>query len=90
MTSISRTTRVRFDGRGTLTYASEVSFSGPSGMAGSRSGKKSGLYRVVGNNILLVFPDGSGDMARIHLRQTSGRITEVKFRGKLYATGLCK
>jgi hypothetical protein len=89
-TSISRSTRVHFDGRGNLSYHSEGGFSGPSGLYANRGKTQRGMYRVVGNTILLVFPDGDGGAARVHMRQSSGRITEVKYRGALFASSLCK
>jgi len=89
-TSISRSTRVHFDGRGNLSYHSEGGFSGPSGLYANRSKAQRGMYRILGNTILLVFPDGDGGVAQVHMRQNSGRITEVKYQGTLFAAGLCK
>jgi hypothetical protein len=89
-TSISRTTRVVFDGKGNLRYASEGGFSGPDGLVHNRSGAQRGLYRVVGKAVYLVFPDGDGAVARVHMRQADGRITELKHGRTLFAAGLCK
>jgi hypothetical protein len=88
-TSYSSSTRVYFDGKGALSYAHEGGFTGPDGLHANRSRKRFGMYRVVGNAIYLVFPDGSAGVAGVHVRQSNGRITEVKYEGRLYAASLC-
>jgi YD repeat-containing protein len=89
--SYSRSTRVSFDGRGGFQYATESSFSSGSGMAYGRNPRPAnrGTYRVTGDKVYLTFGDGSSGVAQVHMRQTSGMITEIKYNGELYATGLC-
>lgn len=89
-TSISRSTRVSFDGKGNLSYANEGGFSGPDGLYHNRSKVQRGMYRVVGKSVFLVFPDGSAGVGRVHMTQRNGRITEIKYEGSLYAAALCK
>lgn len=89
--SYSRSTRVSFDGHGQFRYASESSFSSGSGGAYGRNAGSgnSGRYRVAGNQVYLTFSDGSTGVAQVVMRQNSGRITEIKYKGQLYASGLC-
>jgi hypothetical protein len=89
--SYSRSTRVSFDGRGIFRSSSESSFSSGSGStySGDRNPANSGTYRVVGNKVSLTFSNGSTGIAQVHMRQSSGVITELMYGGKLYATGLC-
>lgn len=89
--SYSRSTRVSFDGRGGFQYASESSFSSGAGIAYGRNPRPAnrGTYRVAGDKVYLTFGDGSSGVAQVHMRQSSGIITELKYNGELYATGLC-
>ncbi len=89
--SYSRTTRVSFDGKGAFQYASESSFGSGAGMAyGRKAGSgNTGRYRVDGNRVHLTFSDGTSGVAQVHMRQSNGRITEIKYNGQLYAAGLC-
>jgi hypothetical protein len=87
--SYSRSTRVVFDGRGGFRYSSESSFSGGAGGAYGSSPTSSGTYRVAGNTVYLTFSDGSTAKAQVKMRQSNGSITELMYRGQLYATGLC-
>jgi len=89
--SYSRSTRVSFDGHGTFRYASESSFSSGAGMGYGRKagGGQGGRYRVAGNQVYLTFSDGSTGVAQVLMRQNSGRITEIKYKGQLFAAGLC-
>ncbi len=89
-TSSSRSKRVYFDGRGWFTFTSESSFSSKSGLAYSKSKAKIGLYRVVGKRIVVTFHTGALGVGHVHMRQRSGRITEFKYSGTLFATALCK
>jgi hypothetical protein len=88
--SYSRSTRVAFDGQGGFRYSSESSFSSSAGQAysGGRPAN-SGTYRIDGNNVYLTFSDGTTGTAQIHMRQSNGAITELMFKGQLYATALC-
>jgi hypothetical protein len=90
--SYSRTRWAYFDGRGNFTYGSEASFSSGSGLYHSGGGNSDGggTYRVMGNQIQLVFSDGSRGLARVVMQQNDGRITEVMYEGTLYAVGLCQ
>lgn len=90
--SYSSTTRVYFDGQGNFSYTSESSFSGDPGLAYGQNQDPAnrGTYRVVGNQVQLVFGDGSRGVATVHMRQNDGRITELMYEGDLYATGLCE
>ena len=89
--SYSRSTRVSFDGKGGFRYASESSFGSGAGMAYGRNAGSgnTGRYRVAGDKVHLTFGDGSSGVAQVHMRQSNGRITEIKYNGQLYATGLC-
>ncbi len=89
-TSSSSSNRVFFDGKGQFSTRHEGSFSGPSGQFYSGGSKEHGFYRVVGNRIFLVFADGSGAIAKVHMRQNNGRITEANYQGTLFAAGLCQ
>jgi hypothetical protein len=88
--SYSRSTRVAFDGRGGFRYSSESSFSSGAGQAysGGRPAN-SGTYRIEGNNVYLTSSDGTTSTAQVHMRQSNGAITEIMYRGQLYATALC-
>ena len=90
--SYSRSTRVYFDGRGQFNYSSEASFSSNAGIAHGSGGNptNSGRYNVQGNRVILIFNDGSQGLAAVHMQQNDGRITELKYEGTLYATGLCE
>lgn len=87
--SYSRSTRVSFDGQGRFRYGSESSFSSGSGQAYGQGGGSQGTYRVSGNSVYLTFGDGSTAVAKVQMKQNSGRITELMYNGTLYATGLC-
>lgn len=91
-TSYSSTGWAVFDGRGNFSYGSEASFSGDAGMyhSGNQNPGNRGTYRVQGNQIHLIFSDGSKSVATVHMQQNNGSITEVMFDGNLYATGLCE
>lgn len=90
--SYSRTGWAYFDGKGKFTYGSEASFSSGSGLYHSGGGNADGggSYRVIGNQIQLMFSDGSTGLAKVVVQQNNGRITEVMYEGTLYAAGLCQ
>jgi hypothetical protein len=88
--SYSSSTRVRFDGAGRFSYSSESSFSGSSGSGYGSGPGTGGTYRISGDTVYLTFGDGSTGTAKVNMRQTDGRITELMFNGQLYATGLCE
>lgn len=88
-TASGRTHRVTFDGRGGFTDNSEATFSGPGTGYYRRSGYKGGFYRIVGRKIIVVRANGAAAVAQVH-HTYGGRITEVKYRGKLYGGANCK
>jgi hypothetical protein len=90
--SYSRTGWAHFDGRGNFTYGSEASFSSGAGLYHSGGGNADGggTYRVMGNQIQLMFSDGTTGLAKVVMQQNNGRITEVMYEGTLYAVGLCQ
>jgi hypothetical protein len=88
--SYSRTGWAEFDGHGNFRYGSESSFSSGAGMAYGGSPGGSGQYRVQGNTVLLIYPDGSQEQAAVHVRQNDGRITEVRYGSDLYSPALCE
>ncbi|RMI25490.1 MAG: hypothetical protein D6681_01460 [Calditrichaeota bacterium] len=86
----SSTTWAYFDGQGNFTYGSEAAYTGSEGSMYNQSpGGEMGQYRVMGNQVLLYFADGSQGVATVHVRQPDGRITELMYEGDLYAVQLC-
>jgi hypothetical protein len=86
----SSSTRVWFDGAGKFSTRTESSFSGSAGSGYGSGPGGGGTYRVSGDTVHLTFGDGSTGTAKVNMRQTDGRITELMFNGQLYATGLCE
>ncbi len=93
--SSSWTTYVSFDGRGSFEWSSESAHSASSydqtgaqtgsGLAyGSNNGNR-GTYRVVGDRILVRFPDGSEGEAYVKERFADGSIGAFTYDGKTYA-----
>jgi hypothetical protein len=68
----------------------KISFDGAGRFIAGSSPASNGTYRVVKEAVVLMFDDGGTGTARIHLRQGDGRITELMFDGRLYATGSCR
>lgn len=88
--SYSHTSRLYFDGQGNFQYGTEQSYGGDAGIAYSDGNDVStGTYRINGNSVQLTFSDGSAYTLQIHFVQDDGRITELKFGEKLFATALC-
>ena len=89
--TISRSTWAVFDGQGRFTYGSSGYSSGPAGTiySGGDGPEGGGTYRVQGNQVYLIYSDGSQDMAMVHNRAGDGRITELKYEGQVFAPGLC-
>ena len=93
--SSSWTTYATFDGKGNFEYSSESAHSSQqydqtgtqtgSGVAYGASGANRGTYRVVGNRILVTFPDGSTGEAQITERFQDGSIGAFKYDGRTYA-----
>ena len=90
--SYSRSTRVFFDGQGGFSYGQESSFSSGAGLAyGSQGGGANrGRYRVENNRVVLTFGDGSSGVANVYNRAPNGRITELMYKGQIYAPQLCE
>jgi hypothetical protein len=99
----SSTTRATFDGRGRVSLGSETAFGGSltdqygdevaryGGGSGNQYAPTSGgRYRVEGQRVVIQWGDGTTTTCAIHMRQTSGQITELMCDGTLYASGLCE
>ena len=93
--SSSWTRYATFDGRGNFEYSSESAHNTQqydqtgnntgSGVAyGANSGNR-GTYRVVGDRILVKFPDGSEGEGQVTERFQDGSIGAFKYDGKTYA-----
>ena len=87
----SRTKWAWFDGAGNFRYGSSTYSSGDAGTVygGNDDAGNVGRYRVQGNTILLIFPDGSTDQAQITNRAGNGLVTEITNDGELYSPSLC-
>lgn len=88
--SYSHSERVYFDGQGRFTTGSEASFNSPEGLAYGGGNDGGGTYRVVGNEVHLMFTDGSTGVATVYNRGQGGRVTELMYNGDLYAPQLCE
>ena len=89
--SYSRTEKISFDGNGNFIYGSEGSFSSDAGMAYSGDPNKDrGTYRIESGIVYLRFPSGETITVEIALRENDGRITALKYQGKLYSPSLCE
>lgn len=99
----SSTTRATFDGRGRVSLGSETAFGGSltdqygddvaryGGSSGNQYAPTSGgTYRVEGQRVVIRWGDGTTTTCTIHMRQTSGQITELMCDGTLYGSGLCE
>lgn len=89
--SYSQTNRLYFDGRGNFQYGTESSYSGGGdGAYSSNNAAQTGTYHVSGNEVILNASDGSVYRLSIYFVQDDGRITELYYGERLYASGLCK
>jgi len=88
--SYSRTAWVQFDGQGHFSYGSESSFGSDAGFAYGGSGTNTGTYRIVGDQVQLMFTDGSSDVAQVKRREGDGSITALSYNGDLYGPELCE
>ncbi|MEQ9503103.1 MAG: hypothetical protein RIT81_39900 [Deltaproteobacteria bacterium] len=93
---MGRTQRVTFDGRGHVTYGSELvgggNFVGGSWSAAAGNQfdpSTAGRYEVRGDDVTVTM-DGDTMRCRVHFRQRDGRITEVKCGETLWGTSLCE
>ncbi len=89
--SYSRTEILSFDGRGNFTFGNQGSFSSDAGLAHSDNPNAwPGTYRVEKDYVYLEFQTGAINKVQIKMRQNNGRITELMYKNKLYAAGLCE
>lgn len=98
--TMSHSDRVSFDGRGHFSTGSESVYSASGtdqygneswrGGGGSNSAGDGGTYQVRGEVVILTAADGSSAEAKINMRQSDGRITELMVGKKLFAAGLCE
>lgn len=99
----SSTTRATFDGRGRVTLGSETVFGGSltdqygddvarygGGTGNQYAPTSGGTYRVEGQRVVIRWADGATTTCTIHMRQTSGQITELMCDGTLYGAALCE
>lgn len=90
--STSRTTTVRFDGRGRFAVGTDSSFSGQNGLGYGGGDEGGGTYEVtspqVGAAIRIRWSTGEDDMAVVS-HVVSGQIAEIKYGTTLFAAGLC-
>lgn len=90
--SYSHTSWIYFDGQGNCQYGTEGSYSGNTGYAysGDNGGQSQGSYQINGNKVSVAFQDGTRATFTINMVQDDGRITELKYGEKLFATSLCE
>jgi hypothetical protein len=90
--STSRTTTVRFDGRGQFAVSVDSSFGGDNGLGYGGGESGSGRYEVtapqVGAPIRIRWSTGEDDVAYVS-HVVSGRVAEIKYGSTLFAAGLC-
>jgi hypothetical protein len=87
----SRTERLAFDGQGNFAFSSEGGFSSDAGLIQSNDPNVyKGTYRIEGDYVYLYFRTGAVSKTKIYMRQNDGRITELMYKDKLYAAGLCE
>jgi hypothetical protein len=87
--SYSHTNWVYFDGNGNFKYGSQSSYSGDGGSYNGGDSPETGTYKISGNQVFLTFTDGTSVKLTINIKQDDGRITELMYGDKLYATSLC-
>jgi len=88
--SYSNSNWIYFDGQNRFSYGSESSFSSDAGdLYNGSNAENGGTYKVNGDNVTLIFDDGSCGIAKVSFRQDNDEITELEFNGDHYATGLC-
>lgn len=98
----SWTRRYNFDGRGRVSFGSEMIAGGnfndglgnQTGSWGATSGNqydpsKVGTYAVQGNSVVITL-GGETFTCAVHFRQQDGRVTELKCGERLYGTSLCE
>ncbi len=90
--SYSRMEYIYFDGNGRFQFWKETSYSSDAGLAYGQDQDPNyiGSYSVNGDVVTMTFDSGQTNVLRVYMRQNSGRITELMYKDKLYATGLCE
>lgn len=93
--SMSKTVRYRFDGRGRVDYAtrtfamSSIPGPGSSQFMGHASRRGVGRYFVHGGDALILWPSGRTDAATLSGLRSAGRATSLTMGRRLYGPGLC-
>lgn len=89
--SYSRMEYIYFDGKGRFQFWKETSFSSDAGLAygSDQDPNYVGSYSINGDVVTMTFDSGLTNTLKVYMRQNSGRITELMYKQKLYATGLC-
>ena len=90
--SYSRMEYIYFDGRGRFQFWKETSYSSDAGLAygSDQDPNYVGSYSINGDVVVMTFDSGVQSTLRVYMRQNNGRITELMYKDKLYATGLCE
>lgn len=90
--SYSRMEYIYFDGNGRFQFWKETSYSSDAGLAYGQDQDPNyvGSYSVNGNVVTMTFDSGHTNILKVHFRQKNGRITELMYKDKLYAAGLCE
>ena len=90
--SYSRMEYIYFDGKGRFQFWKETSYSSDAGLAygSDQDPNYVGFYSVNGDVVTMTFDSGLQNTLKVYMRQNSGRITELMYKDKLYATGLCE
>ena len=90
--SYSRMEYIYFDGNGRFQFWKETSYSSDAGLAygSDQDPNYVGSYSVNGNVVTMTFDSGHTNTLKVYMRQNNGRITELMYKDKLYATGLCE
>ena len=88
--SYSHTNWVYFDGNGNFKYGSQYYYSGDDALASGDNATETGTYQISSNQVILNFNDGTVVKLQINIKQDDGKITELMYGNKLYASGLCE
>ncbi len=90
--SYSRMEYIYFDGNGRFQFWKETSYSSDAGLAYGQDQDPNyiGSYSVNGDVVTMTFDSGHTNILKVYMRQNNGRITELMYKDKLYATGLCE
>jgi len=90
--SYSRMEYIYFDGNGRFQFWKETSYSSDAGLAygSDQDPNYVGSYSINGDVVMMTFDSGQQNTLKVYMRQNNGRITELMYKDKLYATGLCE